>query len=685
MPGIHTRLNGGMLWLNQRVDQLDVHSGPGPARRRFDARPVPRATPGRVQRANAYAPLTRRKTMQSYEVARYLAIDAVDSPTFTPNGRLLFRADTTGTPQVWTVDTVGGWPERLTPHEERISTVEAAPDREAFVFGMDEGSNERDQLFLYDLDTGREYTLTDVADAKHAWGAWGPHTKQVAYTANRREADRFDVFIQQVREGGKNGPNDPDTDRGWEVRTPKLVHEGPGGRLNVAAFGPAGRRIALLEPRASYDVELSVLDLETKTAKPLASGEQARYSDVHFGPGGEVLYCVTDHGADTAYVARIDLKSGGVEPVAGYDEGPGGPGTDAWEVDNLALDRETGHVVFTRNVDGYAELHGGRIDDTEFISETVPEVTGVVSDLTFGPEGLRYALTLTASDQPYGVYTAEFGAGTMTEWSPVGTCGIPASSFRTPETVRYESFDGRAIPAYWTRPGGESDGKEVPVIVDIHGGPEHQRRPWFYPTKQYFLNRGYAVLEPNVRGSSGYGDAYSHLDDVENRMDSVRDIKHAVEWLRGQPGVNADRAVAYGRSYGGFMVLAAITEYPELWAAAVEFVGIADFTTFLENTGEWRRSHREAEYGSLEDDYELLKELSPLSRIDRIACPLFVQHGANDPRVPVSEAEQVVETVKRQGVPVESLIFENEGHHTTSRGNKIEEFQRIASFLDEHV
>ena len=222
------------------------------------------------------------------------------------------------------------------------------------------------------------------------------------------------------------------------------------------------------------------------------------------------------------------------------------------------------------------------------------------------------------------------------------------------------------------------------MIVDIHGGPESQRRPSFSGLHQYFLSRGYALFEPNVRGSTGYGRAYTHLDDVENRMDSVRDIDCAVDWLTDHEAVDPDRIVAKGGSYGGFMVLAAITEYPDLWAAAVDFVGIADFQTFLENTGEWRREHRAAEYGSL-DDPELLERISPIHKVDRINCPLFIQHGANDPRVPVGEAEQIAEAVEARGVPVETCIFEDEGHHTTDRDNLIEEFERIAAFLEEHV
>ncbi|WP_435065155.1 S9 family peptidase [Halobaculum sp. EA56] len=614
-----------------------------------------------------------------YAVARFLAVEHVDSPSFTPGGRLLFLADTSGTPQVWTADEPAGWPTRLTPHEERVSGLAASPADESFVYAMDRGSDERDQLLHYDLATGVERPLTDDPESKHAWGAWGPDGDRVAYAANREEDGRFDVYLQAV--------GTPDAPAG----DPERVYEGPGGWLDVAAFGPDGDRLALSKARSSYDEDLLVLDLDSGETRTLSDGSEATYSHVHFdGEGG--LLCVTNRDSDTAYVGRISLDSGAVTPVAGHDEAAGEPGTDAWDVDALAFDRETRRIAYTVNEGGYSRLHAGTLAgepaDPAVRSVETPAVDGVVRELTFGPDAERLAYTHTSPTEPYGVRACEFGDRDEVNWTPVGRNGLPEAAFHAPETVRYGTFDGREIPAYWTLPpgvDGDDPDASVPAIVDVHGGPEHQRRPWFYPTKQFFLNRGYAVLEPNVRGSSGYGKAYAHLDDVEKRMDSVADVAAGVEWLHDQPAVDDDRIVAYGRSYGGFMVLAAITEYPDLWAAAVDFVGIADFTTFLENTGEWRRSHREAEYGSLEDDYEFLKEISPLSSIEAVRCPLFVQHGANDPRVPVGEAEQVVEAVRERGVPVESLIFEDEGHHTTSRENLITEFEAISDFLDEHV
>ncbi len=607
----------------------------------------------------------------THDIARYLGIDSTDTPTFTVNDTLAFLADTTGTPQVYRLDEADTYPERLTAHDERVSFVDASPTRNELMFGMDEGSNERDQLYRYDLDTGEETQLTNEPEAKHLWGGWGPDGDRVAFAANRRQGDTFDVYVQ-----------------GRDAKSADLVWEGPGGFVGVAAWHPDGDALVLQESNSSADQVLYWLGIGSGEAERLTdAGEEARYHHVNFGPDGD-LYTVTDYGAETAYVGRIDPAGrghGGVDEIETIE-----PGHDDWNVDSLQIDAGSGRAAYTVNVDGYSETYLGALSaEGSAIGDTArPDLpAGVVAGVELGPDGERVAIEFSADDHPHSIYVAGSESGDTERWTTPGTLGIPEDRFLRSETIRYETFDDREIPAYWTLPEGVSEGGsdgEVPVMVDIHGGPEHQRRPWFYPTKQYFLDQGYAVLEPNVRGSSGYGKAYTHLDDQEKRLDSVRDIEYAVEWLERQPAADTDRLIAYGRSYGGFMVLSAITQYPDLWAAAVDFVGIADFQTFLENTGEWRRSHRAAEYGSL-DDPELLERISPIHDVDEIQCPLFIQHGANDPRVPVSEAEQIADAVEARGIPVETCIFEDEGHHTTDRANLIEEFERISAFLDEHV
>jgi dipeptidyl aminopeptidase/acylaminoacyl peptidase len=250
--------------------------------------------------------------------------------------------------------------------------------------------------------------------------------------------------------------------------------------------------------------------------------------------------------------------------------------------------------------------------------------------------------------------------------------------------VRYRTFDGREIPAWFTLPPEPTPG-ETPVVVDVHGGPESQRRPGFRALTQLLVARGYAVFEPNVRGSAGYGRRYAALDDVERRMDAVADVEAGAEWLAAHEAVDPDRLAVSGGSYGGFVALAALTTFPDRWAAGVDVVGIASFVTFLQNTGDWRRELREAEYGSLAEDRALLEALSPLSRIDRIAAPLVVLHGANDPRVPVSEARQVAEAAREAGVEVRELVFDDEGHGFSKLANRVAAYTAVVEFLDEHV
>ncbi len=248
---------------------------------------------------------------------------------------------------------------------------------------------------------------------------------------------------------------------------------------------------------------------------------------------------------------------------------------------------------------------------------------------------------------------------------------------------RFDSFDGESVPVFLFEPDGDGP---FPVVVTVHGGPESQWLPWFAPSfaplTQYLVSRGYAVAAPNVRGSTGYGKRYEHLDDIEKRLDSVADLASLHDWLSDRPNIDGDRAVVYGRSYGGYMVLAALALQPERWAAGIECVGIASLVTFLENTSPYRRAAREREYGSLDRDRAFLTEASPMTHIDGIRAPLFIQHGRNDPRVPVSESEHIHAVLTQKGIPSELLIFEDEGHTVEKLPNRIETFTRMTEFLD---
>ncbi|WP_136715876.1 S9 family peptidase [Halorientalis salina] len=597
-----------------------------------------------------------------YDLERYLNIRSAYGASVGPEEQVAFLMNTTGTPQVWTLDEPGGWPTQRTFSDERVTFCSWSPERRELAFGMDEGGDEFTQLFRLDAESGTIDPLTDTPDAIHYWGGWSHDGDRFAFAANRRDESVFDVYVQGRDERGEEAD---------------LIYEGDGW-LVVAGWSPDDDRLILSEHHSSFDKDLFVLDIETgeRTHVTPHDGE-ARYNSPSWGPDGEGIYCCTDRGADTLYLGRIDLDT---HEIGTVEDG------GKWNVDGIAMDDETGRFAFSRNVDGYTELTVGTLTGpTDY--ETVPDPDlpdGTAGGVSFDPNAETFALSASSRTTNTNVYLTEFESGETTRWTRASTAGIPDSSFRGPELVHVESFDGREIPAYFTLPEDAPDG-ETPVIVDIHGGPESQRRPSFSGLTQYFLSRGYAVFEPNVRGSSGYGKTYTHLDDVRKRMDSVKDLRAGVDWLHDHPSVDPERIVAKGGSYGGFMVLAALTEYPDLWAAGVDVVGIANFVTFLENTGSWRREHREAEYGSLESDREFLESISPLTHADEIEAPLFVLHGANDPRVPVGEAEQIADEVAERDVPVEKLIFEDEGHGITKRENRIEAYTAVVDFLDEHV
>lgn len=601
----------------------------------------------------------------TFDIERYLNIRSAHSGTFGPDGeRLAFLMDTTGTDQVWTLDAPGEWPVQRTFYDERLTFVDYSPKRQELAFGKDQGGDERAQLFTLNVDTGEVTNRTRRPDAKHRWMGWDSEGERFAFASNRRDNSVFDLYVQNRDAAGSAA---------------ERVHKSNSPLVPVA-WAPSDDRLLFQEPRSSYNHDLHVLDLDSGSVRQVTpEAGEAAYRSAQWAPDGESLYLATDRDSDTLQLERVELETGEFTVV---EKGGG------WGVREVAVHEETSRVVYMRDVDGYADLTAGQLVEPDRIEpvETPTFPDGFAHGIEFASDGQRYAATVTASTDNTNVYVFDMSSGEGQRWTYSPTAGIPRHTFVEPQLIHYPTFDGLDIPAFFSLPDeiDEDADDEVPVIVDIHGGPEGQRVAQFRPVKQYFLNNGYAVFEPNVRGSAGYGRAYASLDDVRNRMDSVKDLRAGVEWLHNHPSVDSDRVVAYGISYGGFMVLAGLTEYPDLWAAGVDIAGLANFVTFLENTGDWRRELRAAEYGSLDKDREFLEEISPVNNISNIEAPLLVLHGENDPRVPVSEAEQIAEEAAEH-VPVEKLVFPDEGHGIAKLENRIEAYRTTVEFLDEYV
>ncbi len=582
-----------------------------------------------------------------YDFARYLKIRGAYAPGWSSDGRRVsFLTDITGVTQVWVVSAGGGWPEQLTFYEERVAGASRSPVEDKVLFSLDAGGNERMQLYL--LGGGEERDLTGDPDAIHYSGGFAPDGRRIAYTATRRNGVDFDVYVQDL---------DDEPALVWEV----------GGYHTIADWGSDGLSLIVSRHHSNLNNDLYRLDLESGETRLLTPHEgDARFSGACVTPDGSALYLATDRDGDFLRLARLNLATLEIEYLT----------PDNRDVEGVELSRDGRYLVAARNVEGYSDLMLFTGSGRRMPTPEVPP--GILGGFDFSPDSERLAFTLTAPDRNPDGWVLDLPAGEPRRLTYSSTAGIPRSTFRRPSVIRYPSFDGREIPALFYEPREEN----APVIVNVHGGPESQSRPLFAPVTQYLLNRGYAVFAPNIRGSTGYGKAYTHLDDVRLRMDSVEDLAHAAYWLREK---GHEKIGVMGGSYGGFMVLAALTECPDLWSAGVDIVGIANLVTFLENTGSYRRALRESEYGTLENDREFLESISPIHKAEQIAAPLMVIHGKNDPRVPVGEAEQIVDRVRSNGGAVEYLLYDDEGHGLAKLKNRLDAYPRIAAFLDHHL
>jgi dipeptidyl aminopeptidase/acylaminoacyl peptidase len=412
-----------------------------------------------------------------------------------------------------------------------------------------------------------------------------------------------------------------------------------------------------------------------------------------FAPDGRTYYLTTDAGSEFLRLARASIdKPGEYEFIADDLK---------WDTSEIEVDPKSGSLAFTINEDGASKLF--LLEDGRSGEISLP--LGIVNGLEFSPDGKQLGFTLARPNGPSEAYSVAVAGGRPVRWTYSEVGGLDPNSFVVPERIKFASFDGREIPAWIYRPkngtGSEqserkpgkndsvsapvpifrdaaaaSSQKKAPVLIQIHGGPESQYRPIFSPTSQFYVSDGVAVIHPNVRGSAGYGKTYLTLDNAERREDSVKDIGALLDWIAKQPDLDASRVAVAGGSYGGYMVLASLVHYGDRLKAGVDYVGIANFITFLERTSPYRRDLRRAEYGdeSKPEMRSVFERINPTSNADKIVSALMVAHGRNDPRVPFFEAEQIVEIVRGKigqgsGREVWTVYADNEGHGFAKKDN----------------
>jgi dipeptidyl aminopeptidase/acylaminoacyl peptidase len=607
-----------------------------------------------------------------YSIDRYINCRAAYFPTLSADGRCLaFISDITGRAQVWSIDLDDlkhaiPWPRQLTfaPDQVMYAQFSPEPDRKRLLYTHDIGGSENAQLFMLNLDEAKETCLSEgFGEAMHIPGEWSVDGKQLLFTANRRDKSQFDLY--------RLNPDGGETEMIWQHQE--------AGFLYGMIWSPNGERVALIRAAQSAKHDLFEVNLETGIVRQLNPVDHpARFATISYSRDGRYLFAHTDLDSDFLHVAKLDLATGSWEKLVHPN----------WDIELFAHSANGRYLAYVINQDGDSRLEV--IDLATGTARPAPEPKtrpGTIGWfdhlLAFSPDSRFLAFSYASATRTSDVYLwdLDLHKDNLTLCTSSSHGGIPLSSFVAPALIHYPTFDGRQIPAWFYMPLGKDTGT-APVVVMVHGGPESQYRPYFNFLAHYLVHQGYAVLAPNVRGSTGYGNAYSHLDDVEKRMDSVADLAYAAHWLRSQPRIDAHRIAIYGGSYGGFMVLSALTTYPELWAAGVNIVGISNFVTFLENTSSYRRAHRESEYGSLAHHRDFLETISPLNQAQKISVPLMVIHGANDPRVPLSEAEQLVDVLSKRDVTAEFLVFEDEGHGIAKLKNKLVAYTAVGNFLN---
>ena len=612
------------------------------------------------------------------DVRAYLEIRTSAPSGFSPDaGKLLISSNLPGTAQLYRLDLPaadGGGP--LSPGElvqvtDFSEPVAGAylPTREELLLAMDAGGNERHQLYLMadrpasEGGTGPRELVHDPEHI-HRPGGVTRDGSRLAYATNRRNGTDFDVWVREL-----SGPH-----AGEE----RMVY-GEGGWCGAAGFSPDGRWLAITRlTERPGDNQVHLLELATGTSFELLphgeEGGEAAVAPPSWLPDSSACFFAHSVGTDFSVIARHDVAAGTTETVLdlGWDAG-------------CAVDWTGRHLLVVANVDGRTAAWLHDPSTLRRRQELQLPGAGTAGSWAFSRDGrlLTYAFSSPLVPGDTWLHDLDSGRARRLTASP---SGVDPATFVEPQLVRVASFDGEQIPVFVFRPRRDASSTgsgRVPVVVMIHGGPESQYRPAFAALTQYLVAAGFAVVAPNVRGSTGYGKRFEHLDDVDKRLDAVADLAAVHDWLATTDDLDPDRAALYGGSYGGYLTLCGLAFQPERWAAGVDIVGMSSLVTFLERTAPWRRRFREREYGSLERDRALLEAASPLGRVDAIRAPLFLLHGANDPRVPRGEAEQIAAVLAGKGVRCDLRVYEDEGHGLAKLANRIDAYPRVVDFLTE--
>ncbi len=560
--------------------------------------------------------------------------------------------------QLHRVRSPGGDRTQLTFFPDPVSGASYQPtDGRYIVFTKDVGGAEFFQKYRYDLGSGGITLLTD-GKSRNVGGAWSHKGDRYAYMSTRRDGRDLDLWVMD--------PSDPTSDR--------MILQLEGGGYGPADWSPDDRQILLAQGISVNESYLWLVDVargQKTLLTPKAAAESVAYGGAQFSRDGKGVYVTTDRGSEFQRLAYLDLSTRQYRFLTS-----GIP----WDVDEFDLSPDGRSIAFVTNEDGVGVLHV--IDAATGAGRRIQQPpTGLISGVRWRPNGAELGFTLTSARAPADAYSLTVATGALARWTESETAGLSTRDFTEAELVHWTSFDGRTISGFLYKPPARFAGRR-PVIINIHGGPEGQSRPGFLGRNGFYVNElGIAIIFPNIRGSTGYGKTFVKLDNGVLRDGAYKDIGALLQWILTRPDLDADHVLVTGGSYGGHMTLVTATQYDGPICCSVDVVGISNLATFLQHTSGYRQDLRRVEYGDERDStlHAWMERTAPLNNVDKVTKPLFIIQGMNDPRVPRSEAEQMVAALKRRSVPVWYLMAKDEGHGFRKKGNQ--DFQFYATIL----
>jgi dipeptidyl aminopeptidase/acylaminoacyl peptidase len=565
-------------------------------------------------------------------------------------------------PQLHRVKMPGGARTQITFYPERVGFARFRPGSADIVFSKDIGGGEWFQLYLREDKSGRITMFTD-GKSRNTGGVFTRDGRWLAYESTKRDGKDNDIYVID--------PSDPKSER--------LLLQVDGGGWFASDWSPDGKTILVVEAISANESRYYLVDAATgaKTLFTPETKEKVAYGRARFSRDGKIVYVTSDKDSEFHRLVAIDRTTKRWDVLT--------PDV-SWDVSGFDLSDDGTKIAYVLNESGAETMHALDLKTRREIP--LPKLPlGTLGGVKWCPASRNIGFTLTSARSPADAYSIDTMTGKLERWTESETGGLDASTFSEPESISWKSFDGRTITGFLYRPPASFTGPR-PVVVNIHGGPEAQYQPGFLGRYNYLLSElGIAMIFPNVRGSSGFGKTFLTLDNAEKREDSVKDIGSLLEWIASQPRLDRSRVMVTGGSYGGYMTLASMTHYNDRFRCAVEVVGISNWVTFLEHTEAYRRDLRRVEYGDERDPKmrEILLKMSPLTSAANITKPMFIVQGLNDPRVPHTEAEQMVAAIKKNGGPVWFLMARDEGHGFSKKKNQDFQFYATLKFMEDYL